>query len=77
LQEGVDRAYDWLTGRVREFARCTQALRGELQRIGARRADAEVARYVEGLELLLGGHLAWNSEDNPRYTDFVGSRSEG
>jgi hypothetical protein len=34
-------------------------------------AEMDITRYLDALERLLGGHLRWNSVDNPRYTQVI------
>jgi hypothetical protein len=67
LQQGVDDAYRWVRERSEDFAtqRAHLCLGDE--------AEAEMTRYLDALEYLLGGHLAWNSQDNPRYSQVISS----
>jgi Terpene synthase family 2, C-terminal metal binding len=82
LQQGVDDAYLWVCERAWDFA----AQRAHLARLLPRlrlgdghsartAAETDVERYLDSLERLIGGHLAWNSQDNPRYTQVI-SRSQ-
>jgi hypothetical protein len=74
LQQGVDDAYQWVCRRSADFT----AQRAQLTAIprqaapGSDRAAA-ITRYIDAVERLLGGHLTWNSQDNPRYTQVVPS----
>ncbi len=72
LQQGIDDAYRWVRQRTADFAeqraRLTRLPR-EL-RLGGE-AELDVTRYLDALERLLGGHLAWNSQDNPRYSQVI------
>jgi hypothetical protein len=82
IQQGVDDAYQWVCERSRDFA-THRAQLGGLPHPGPDDAgdgrpawtEAGVERYLDSLERLLGGHLAWNSQDNPRYTQVI-SRSQ-
>jgi hypothetical protein len=62
LQQGIDNAYRWVLERAGDFAD---------QRARLAAAERDLTRYLDALELLLGGHLTWNSKDNPRYTQVV------
>ena len=62
LQQGIDEAYRWVRGRAGDLA-------DERARLAT--ADRDLTRYLDALELLRGGHLTWNSKDNPRYTQVV------
>jgi hypothetical protein len=72
LQQGIDDAYRWVCRRSADLA----AQRGQLAAIslppgpGGATGTAGT-RYLDALERLLGGHLAWNSKDNPRYPQAV------
>jgi len=71
LQQGIDDAYLFVCQRSRDFA----AQRAQLAAI-TRTADLDgagtaVPLYLGALERLLGGHLTWNSKDNPRYPQAV------
>lgn len=69
LQEALERSDRWVTERARAFEDQTARLPSRCTALGLDELEtAEVLRCVRGLEALLGGHLAWNSEDNPRYT---------
>jgi hypothetical protein len=72
LQQGIDDAYQWVCQRSADFA----AHRAHLAALPfpADPASAPVtamAQYLGALERLLGGHLTWNSKDNPRYPQAV------
>lgn len=72
LQQGIDDAYQWVCLRAADFS----AQRGHLAthpRPASPDVDPGTAaeRYLGALELLLGGHLTWNSKDNPRYPQAV------
>lgn len=72
LQQGIDDAYRWVCRRSADFA----AQRAQLTAVPlpARPDGAPgiaVPRYLGALERLLGGHLTWNSQDNPRYPQAV------
>jgi hypothetical protein len=76
LQQGVDDAYRWVRERSRDFAGQRAELAGLSPRLGLdAAAEMDIERYLDSLERLLGGHLAWNSQDNPRYTQVI-SRSQ-
>lgn len=57
LQQGIDDAYQWVCQRAADLA--------------AQRAQLAAVPYLDALERLLGGHLTWNSKDNPRYPQAV------
>lgn len=72
LQQGIDNAYRWVCVRSDDFA----AQRAQLAELASllgldREAEMDITRYVDALDRLLGGHLAWNSQENPRYTQIV------
>ena len=72
LQQGIDDAYWWVCQRAEDFA----AQRAKLTAIPLQpgpdgtRGTAELPG-IAALERLLGGHLTWNSKDNPRYPQTV------
>lgn len=69
LQQGIDDAYQWTRERSGDFAQQRAQLIGLPRHLGLEgEAEAGVVRYLNALDLLLGGHLAWNSQHNPRYT---------
>lgn len=69
LQEALAHSDRWVTERARRFEAEAARLPSRCTALGLDDLEAaEVQRCVRGLEALLGGHLAWNSEDNPRYT---------
>jgi hypothetical protein len=72
LQQGIDDAYRWVCERSRDFEGRRAHLTGLPRQLGLD-GDAElnVTRYLDALGRLLGGHLAWNSQDNPRYTQVI------
>jgi hypothetical protein len=72
LQQGVDDAYQWVRERSRDFAGHRAEFAGLRPRLGLGSVtEADIERYLDSLERLLGGHLAWNSQDNPRYTQVI------
>lgn len=72
VQQGIDDAYQWVRGRSADFAACRAQVAGLPRQAGLDGgAAAGTARYLDGLERLLGGHLAWNSQDNPRYSQVI------
>jgi hypothetical protein len=72
LQQGIDDAYQWVRERSKDFADQRAQLAGLGRHLGLEgEAEAGVIRYLDALELLLGGHLAWNSKDNPRYSQVI------
>lgn len=72
LQEGVDEASRWVGSRTRELAHARLRLERLILELELEDAAAlDALRYAGALETLLAGHLAWNSEDNPRYTGRV------
>jgi hypothetical protein len=75
LQQGIDHAYLWVRERSRDFAAQRARLAASTRHLHLdSAAEADIARYLDSLERLIGGHLAWNSQDNPRYTQAM-SRS--
>jgi Terpene synthase family 2, C-terminal metal binding len=74
LQHGIDEAYQWVRERSQDFAGQRAQLTALPERLGlGYDAELSLARYLDSLERLIGGHLTWNSQDNPRYTQFVSS----
>jgi hypothetical protein len=72
LQQGIDDAYEWVCERSKDFADQRAQLAGLGSHLGLEgEAEADIIRYLDALELLLGGHLAWNSKDNPRYSQVI------
>jgi hypothetical protein len=72
LQQGIDDAYRWVCERSRDFVGQRAQLAGLPRQLGLDgAAEMGTARYLDALERLLGGHLAWNSQDNPRYTQVI------
>ena len=72
LQQGIDDAYQWVCERSVDFAAHRAQLAGLPHQLGLDGAAAAgITRYLDALERLLGGHLAWNSQDNPRYTQVI------
>lgn len=72
LQQGIDDAYRWVCERSGDFADQRARLTGLSRQLGlAGEDETDVIRYLDALERLLGGHLAWNSQDNPRYTQVI------
>jgi hypothetical protein len=76
LQQGIDDAYRWVCGRSGDFTAAQAQLAAQLEELPRepglnRDAGPCVARYLDSVSLLLGGHLAWNSQDNPRYTQAM------
>jgi hypothetical protein len=72
LQQGIDDAYQWICRRARDFTEQRARLVGLLPGLGLHGDNvADVVRYLDALEVLLGGHLAWNSQDNPRYSQVI------
>jgi terpene synthase-like protein len=72
IQQGVDDAYHWVSRRSAEFMEHRARLAevpGQLGLDGA--AASDIARYLDALSRLLGGHLTWNSKDNPRYSQVI------
>jgi hypothetical protein len=72
LQQGIDDAYWWVCQRTADFA-ASQAQLTAVPLPGGLNGAARtaVSRNIEALERLLGGHLTWNSKDNPRYPQTV------
>jgi hypothetical protein len=72
LQQGIDSTYQWVCRRSADFARhrAELAVRAP-QLIPDAGGQAVLTRYLDALEMLIGGHLAWNSKDNPRYTQSI------
>ena len=74
IQRGVDDAYRWVSRRSGDFEQHQARLAevpGQLGLDGA--AASDIARYLDSLKRLLGGHLTWNSKDNPRYSQVISS----
>ena len=72
LQQGIDDAYRWVCERSGDFADQRARLGGLSRQLGLEEeAETGINRYLDALERLLGGHLAWNSQDNPRYTQVI------
>ena len=72
LQQGIDNAYRWVRGRAGDLADQRARLAGLPRQLGLSwAAELGIMRYLDALERLLGGHLTWNSKDNPRYTQVV------
>jgi hypothetical protein len=72
LQQGIDHAYEWVRARSRDFAVQRAQLADVPRRLGLDSGSQQaVDRYLVALERLIGGHLAWNSQDNPRYTQVI------
>jgi hypothetical protein len=69
LQQGVDDAYLWVCQRSGDFADWRAQLAAVPLPDGA--PGTAVPRYLGALERLLGGHLTWNSKDNPRYPQAI------
>lgn len=72
LQEGIDSTYRWVCQRSADYALHRDELTGlapQLTPDGDGQAD--LTRYLHALDMLIGGHLAWNSQDNPRYTRAI------
>lgn len=72
LQQGIDDAYQWVCQRSADLA----AQRKQLAAIPlppgpGGTPQATGTRYLDALERLLGGHLTWNSKDNPRYPQAI------
>ena len=72
LQQGIDDAYQWVCQRSTDLA----AQRKQLAAIRFPSGPDGVpgtagTLYLDALERLLGGHLTWNSKDNPRYPQAV------
>jgi (+)-beta-caryophyllene/(+)-caryolan-1-ol synthase len=68
LQAGIDWTAAWLGQRLRDLDGAGQALTARYVQLGAgTTARAGLRRYLAALRLLLGGHLAWHVEDNPRF----------
>jgi (+)-beta-caryophyllene/(+)-caryolan-1-ol synthase len=68
LQQAIDDAYQWVCRRSADFADQRAQFDG-LPRYPAPDDTAETgtARYLSALDELIGGHLTWSSQDNPRY----------
>jgi hypothetical protein len=72
LQQGIDAAYQWVCERSVDFAAHRAQLAGLPHQPGLDgAAAADSTQYLDALERLLGGHLAWNSQDNPRYSQVI------
>jgi hypothetical protein len=72
LQQGVDDAYRWVCERSSDFTGQRAHLVSLARHLGlGKEAEMNVMLYLDALELLLGGHIAWNSQDNPRYSQVI------
>ena len=72
VQQGIDDAYQWVCRRAADLAAQRARLAAVPPPAGAHgAADDAVPRYLDALERLLGGHLTWNSQDNPRYPQAI------
>jgi hypothetical protein len=72
LQQGIDDAYRWVCRRAADFAASQAQLTAAPHPAGRDGAPAAaVPRNLAAVERLLGGHLTWNSKDNPRYPQTV------
>lgn len=71
LQQGVDDAYQWVLRRSADLAHRREECEAALRPAGRDGAETALARYSRSLEHLLEGHLAWNSQDNPRYPQHL------
>ncbi len=72
LQQGIDDAYQWIRDRSADLAGQRVQLEAAGRQLGLDgNAAMTLRRYLDALELLLGGHLTWNSQDNPRYTQVI------
>jgi Terpene synthase family 2, C-terminal metal binding len=72
LQQGIDDAYQWVCERATDLAAQREQLTAIPFQPGPGDApEAAGTRYLDALERLLGGHLTWNSKDNPRYPQAV------
>ncbi|MGH3166178.1 MAG: terpene synthase family protein [Trebonia sp.] len=69
IQQGIDDAYRWVRGRSGDIA----THRAQLDLGLGSGGETDMARYLNGLGHLLGGHLAWSSQDNPRYAQVISS----
>jgi hypothetical protein len=72
VQQGIDDAYRWVCQRTADLA----AQRAQLATLPLAAgvdgtSGTAVSRYLDALERLLGGHLTWNSQDNPRYPQAI------
>jgi hypothetical protein len=68
LQQAIDDAYEWVGRRSADFAGERAQLDGLPRRPGpGGAAETDTTRYLDALDELIGGHLAWSSQDNPRY----------
>lgn len=75
VQQGIDDAYRWVCQRAGDLAAYRARLAAMPLSAGLAGADgppgAAESRYLDALERLLGGHLTWNSKDNPRYPQAI------
>jgi hypothetical protein len=72
VQQGIDDAYWWVCQRAADLAAHRARLAPVPLPSGMDDATGTaVPRYLDALERLLGGHLAWNSQDNPRYPQAI------
>ncbi len=72
LQQGIDSTYQWVCQRSADYARHRDELTGLAPRLTPDGdGQADLTRYLHALDMLIGGHLAWNSQDNPRYTRAI------
>jgi terpene synthase-like protein len=72
VQQGIDDAYRWVCQRAGDLAAHRAHLAAVPFPAGVDGAPGTaMARYMDALERLLGGHLTWNSHDNPRYPQAI------
>lgn len=68
LQQGVDDAYQWVRRRSADLAaQRAQLTAGAGDPSSSTQCLDALDRLLDALDRLLGGHLTWNSKDNPRY----------
>lgn len=68
LQQAINDAHQWVCQRSEDFAIQRAQFDGAPSRPGqGDGAETGTARYLDALDELIGGHLAWSSQDNPRY----------
>lgn len=68
LQQAIDDAYQWVCQRTADFTNQRAQFGSPVRQPDPDgTAETGTARYLTALDELIGGHLTWSSQDNPRY----------
>ena len=74
IQQAIDDAYRWVCRRSEDYTGHRARVGAIGRRLGPDGAtETDMTRYLQALDELLGGHLAWSSQDNPRYAQVIPS----